>query len=373
MKFKGQLVFLIECLQGGGASRVTSFLAENLGANLIATKIITLDAKVDRSTTSSIICIADSRKKFFGRWTLVVQIRCVLRSIIKAAPGEPLLVVGVLPHMSFYGRMASLGLSCKFVSQEHLYPDKEFASKKWLSKFLRNCAYVLSDRILLLTPSCRKPLPAILQKKLIVIPNPAIPPMSIGSAIDVEPFRPYVISIGRLENQKRFDRMIEVFSRTQRQFPDWHLLILGDGSKRRDLEVQIEDLKLSHCIHLLGHQSNVKQFMENASIFAMMSEVEGMPLVLMEAMQLGVPALYADSESGPRDLIEDGVSGMICSRTNDEEARDKLIQLMADESLRKSLGLKAAKRIEDFNFQNIQKIWEGFLESLGVERNSYQK
>ena len=108
-----------------------------------------------------------------------------------------------------------------------------------------------------------------------------------------------VVAVGRLTRQKGFDRLIPAFAEVVRTHPDWTLRICGAGAERRRLEQIIRTRKLHNHVLLLGPVEHVEEQLTRASVFALSSRFEGLPLALIEAMSKGLPAVAFDCPTGP--------------------------------------------------------------------------
>lgn len=119
---------------------------------------------------------------------------------------------------------------------------------------------------------------------------------------------PVVIAAGSLEPWKGFGDLIEAMVRVR---PDARLIILGEGSLRKELEAQVGRLGLGNRVKLPGRTDNSLAHFARADVFALSSHVEGMPNVLVEAMMCGCTPVAADCPTGPRELLGDGRYGYL--------------------------------------------------------------
>lgn len=119
---------------------------------------------------------------------------------------------------------------------------------------------------------------------------------------------PVILGVGRLEQQKDFPTLLRAFARLRRQRP-CRLLILGEGSRRGELEALVQRLGISADCRLPGHAPNPYPFMARARVFVVSSAWEGIVNVLTEALALGTPAVATDCPSGPREILRDGALG----------------------------------------------------------------
>lgn len=190
-------------------------------------------------------------------------------------------------------------------------------------------------------------------KKVGVMPNPnSFAPSRTASGKSKK-----VIAVGRYNAPKRFDNLLLIWSKITHQFPDWSLEIWGEGEERRNLEDTIERLNIKESAFLKGYTSEIEGHLLSSSIFALTSDYEGLPLVVLEAMVCGlVPVCFA-CPTGPRDIITDGKDGFLIPVNNMDMFADKLALLMQDEERRIEMGLHAIKRADDFAPDKIAHRW----------------
>jgi glycosyltransferase involved in cell wall biosynthesis len=121
----------------------------------------------------------------------------------------------------------------------------------------------------------------------------------------------YVIgTVGRLEPQKRFDLLIDVFATLHAEQPNLKLLIAGDGSLAETLQAQVARLGLTDCCTLLGHRTDVVDLHHAFDLFVQSSDYEGTPNAVLEAMALETP-IVATSAGGSAEIVRDRIDGLI--------------------------------------------------------------
>ncbi len=142
-----------------------------------------------------------------------------------------------------------------------------------------------------------------------VIPNP--PAMPIPGALPDLPAR-FILGVGRLEPQKRWDRLIAALPMlADRTIP---LVILGEGRERGAIEAQIRALGLANRVLLLGHSSDPLPIMARATVLALTSEYEGVPGVMREALSVGTPVVSTDSSAAVVEIVDRPNRGTIVAR-----------------------------------------------------------
>ena len=142
-----------------------------------------------------------------------------------------------------------------------------------------------------------------------IIPNPPAVPIP-GEMPDL-PAR-YILGVGRLEPQKRWDRLIAALPLlADRTIP---LVILGEGDERGAIETQIRALGLGDRVRLLGHSTDPLPVMARAQVVVLTSDYEGVPGVLREALSVGTPVVSTDSSAAVAEIIDRPDRGTIVAR-----------------------------------------------------------
>ncbi len=164
-----------------------------------------------------------------------------------------------------------------------------------------------------------------------------------------------LLYVGRLiMNQKRPDRLFEIWRQLMGEFPDWELVIVGDGVDREYLERRAKGLPR---VRFEGRQ-DPKPYYEKSPIFCMTSNHEGFPMVLAEAMAHGAVPILFDSFASAKDIIYDGESGIFVTPFSINEYAEKLRGLMRDEDRRVDMAKCAMERVARFDVSQIVDRWE---------------
>lgn len=176
--------------------------------------------------------------------------------------------------------------------------------------------------------------------------------------------KPVVVSIGNLKPQKNVGDFLEAAALTLRDLPEARFVFIGDGPQRRALEARAFALGLNDRFFFLGWRRDAAQWLAAADVFAMTSLWEGLPRALVEAMKSGLPPVCYATD-GVTDLIIDGVNGFVAPPGDVKEAARRIIQLLADEPLRKRLGAAASASIgPEFDIDGMVRAQEALYDRL---------
>jgi len=153
-----------------------------------------------------------------------------------------------------------------------------------------------------------------------------------------------VLAAGRLTEQKNFALLIDAVARLRDDFPGLRVIIGGEGELRGDLERQIASLSLSDVVALAGNLADLPDLMQAADVFVLSSRYEGLPLVLLEAMAVGLPVVGTRIK-GIAEVIENGVSGLVCEPGDATDLARCLGEFLTDSGQRQHCGGNARQRV----------------------------
>lgn len=197
-----------------------------------------------------------------------------------------------------------------------------------------------------------------------VIPNPVIPQFQVENNTVRR-----AIAVGRLTYQKGFDLLIDAWKGVQDKHPDWRLDIFGEGDDHPKLTKQIASLEMEQTISIHHATTNIWQEYANSSIFILSSRFEGFGLVLVEAMNCGVPCIAFDCPYGPSEIISHKENGLLVTNGNIKKLTDSICYLIENEEVRRQYGEKAKEKAQYYLPENIMPQWEKLFKHLSTHDN----
>lgn len=197
-------------------------------------------------------------------------------------------------------------------------------------------------------------------RSVVAIPNPV--PGFPNHVAPLDSMR--ILALGRLEEQKRFDLLIDAFSLFATSRPGWTLRIRGSGSKEDEIKKKVSAFGLGSRVEILKPTDNVASEYLGASMYVMSSDFEGFPMTLVEAMACGVPCVSFDCPNGPLEIIREGQDGFIVPLHDVAALAVRMGQLADDAALRACMGAAARKNIGRYKIGPILERWAAFLEGL---------
>jgi glycosyltransferase involved in cell wall biosynthesis len=185
----------------------------------------------------------------------------------------------------------------------------------------------------------------------------------------IQPDELLVLAAGRLESQKRFDRLIEIAARLIPQYPNVRILVAGDGPLRETLEQQVRSHALEDRVSFVGFLSDFAQICSDADLFLLTSDKEGTPNALLEAMAAGVACVSFGVGAVPEILSGDLRDNAVAP--GDVEAMTARVALLLDDnSLRKSVGEQMrARAATEFSLDASMRKFEHLFQELIPDRS----
>ncbi len=173
----------------------------------------------------------------------------------------------------------------------------------------------------------------------------------------------YIIAAGRLsgDNVKQFDKLIGAYANSVLPDKNIKLIILGQGVLKEPLEELVGKLGLTEKVIFKGYQENPYVYMRDALFFVLSSKFEGMPNVVLESLACGTPVVAFDCFTGPSEIIEDGLNGLLIMDQDFAALQQAMDRMVTDEALYSKCKANAAASIEKFSMENVGRAWMEYL------------
>jgi len=362
-----RLTAVIGTLGAGGAERMMAILTDAWAARGWQIELIlTLSSPSDehffevdpRVRVQALDLYLPSRGLWEALRSNVWRVRTLRRAIRATRPDA---VLAFMVETNVLTILATRGLGVPVVVEEHIFSSWPPLSTPW--RLLRLLTYPLASSVVALTPSALATLGPARGRRGRVVPNPVMPAPA-GTAEPAVP--PVIVAMGRLVPQKGFDMLLDAFAPVARRHPEWNLEIWGEGPQRAALERKRDALGLGQRVRLPGTTATPHETLRRAGIFVMSSRREGFPMVLGEAMASGVPSVSFDCPSGPRELIRDGVDGLLVPPNDVRALSAALERLVVDRDLAARLGSKAPEVVERFSLDAVLDQWSAIFAEVGA-------
>lgn len=186
-----------------------------------------------------------------------------------------------------------------------------------------------------------------------------------AAPIKLKNTQPTLGFIGRLSFEKGPDLFLDTVIPLLKENKNIQALILGDGPEYQQIENKIKQHGLTQRIKLLGYQENISDWLVQLSILVISSRTEGTPMVLLEAMQAGVPVV-AFAVGGIPDVIAHNQQGLLAEALNTDELRQNILHILEDPKLSTLLANNAKQRqLSHYDLSHNAKNWHAvYLNTL---------
>lgn len=296
-----------------------------------------------------------NRNKSYFRSTnfpLVVKNLIRLRRLLKIIRPDIVIVANHIPVSFFF---PLLGISAKFVKEFHF--SKFYRSKLKPTLFTKIEAHLEAryDFLVVLNKEERE---FYHSNNVVHISNPIQIP---EDEEHVNTSRNKVaIAAGRISEVKRFDILIEIWSKFSKLNPDWKLNIYGEGNQHyiELLNDRIKELHLENRIEIKKSTNNLRAVMRSSGLYLMTSAQECFPMVLLEAQSCGLPIIAYDCPTGPRNIITHNKDGVLVTLDDENSFVKELIRLTSKNKIRQELAANGYENVKRFAMDNIMTEWE---------------
>ncbi|WP_299164478.1 glycosyltransferase family 4 protein [uncultured Eudoraea sp.] len=348
--------FITNSLQGGGAERVLSILANGLSEKGFRIKIICFKDEIAYQLNSEVeIIILKNKKRFIKNHTINRLI--LLLSHYRIRGNRPDLIISFCPAPSMVAIPTAIAYGMKIIVSEHI---NHLHIRSKVDVFTRKFLYRFAHALTVLT-QFDIPYYERFRIKAYVMPNPLTFDLIQESNHKREKS---IIAVGSLNriHHKGFDNLIILIDPILKKYRNWKLRIVGTGEKGKEFLTNMAlERNLLNQIEFTGFREDIKEIMANSSIFILPSRFEGLPMVLMEAMSQGMACIAYDCKTGPSDIINDQETGILVKDQDQSAMQNSLELLIQNEELRNKLSNNATKSLTRFSKESIMNQWEGLI------------
>lgn len=372
-----KIVFLLASLGSGGAERVVSLLANKMAERGHQVEIICLKFNDVYYKMDSRVTVTLAMKQTKNRLTELFW----LRKYIKKQ--NPDVVIPFTEGVYCFTILSLLGTGIPIIASERLDP----AAMSPLRKFLKRLLLPYADWLVVQTQSIKEYFPNKIQAKTSIIYNPVneevfkspdgLQVQGANAASSVQSSNTpmegmgqekqnRIISVGRLYPQKNQEMMIRAFAKIADEFPDWQLVIYGEGPLRESLELIVDGLEMQDRVLLPGRTEHVIEKLRKSKIFCMSSDYEGMSNSMIEAICVGLP-IISTKVSGTEELIKNGENGLLVEISNENCMGDCMSKLMSSAVDREGMSIRNKKLAGLFDIDYIVNQWMELINKVKNE------
>lgn len=360
---KGKILFHINSLGKGGAEHVVNMLSGYFADDGFEVVIVTLwRAEEEYALHGGVfrINLGDNVKESKGRLMHAVSRFTDLRKAIQKE--KPDIVISFCNKANFRSAFSMAGMRIPLLISVRNDPRIDYAPYKfpvwWMERKVSGCVFQ--------TTEAQKFFCDRLQKKSRVIWNPVDEKYLDKKNKNNDSY--FIATVGRISAQKNQMLLLKAFNRIQDKFKETELRIYGEDCERdvrTALDQFVNEHKLSNRVKFMGQSNHLEEELQEAVLFVLPSDYEGMPNALAEAMVLGLPVIATDCPcGGSAMLIENGVSGMLVPVGDEEKLAEAMEQVLGNKELAESMGKNAAGIIDKISPRKVYEEWKNYVEYI---------
>ena len=360
---KKEIVFLMSSLGMGGAERVVVSLANwivaNTDSNVTILKFINEKSAYPLNDKIRIIDMPKSNKNRFLK--IVDRYNFCKKEFSNI---EPDIIISFFNKTQLYAYLAKSKKTVLIGSERCNVLELSFYEKLFSKAIAKLC-----DGFIFQTERVKKYYPKKVRTKSAVIYNAISNQKAIDASKKDYLKENIITAMGRLNPQKGFDILIKSLKKVVSEFPNYKLLIYGEGEEREKLQSLINSLSLENNVKLCGNDKDAIYTVAKSKIFVLSSRFEGMPNALIEAMATGTACISTDCDFGPRELIDNNNNGILVPKDDEKELAEKIIYLLKNDTIREQIGTNAKSILTKLDSETIYKKYYDYLSKVLSEKN----
>lgn len=282
----------------------------------------------------------------------------------------PDVIIALVGKMNLYAVLSAAGMGIPVFLSVRSDPDREYPSP--VQKKLADVLFRRAAGVIFQTQEAAEAFPAAVRARAAVLPN-ALDASFVRPRYE-GPRRPEIVMVGRLDANKNHEMLLRVFADMQETYPDWRVRIYGGGlhgtgggseeNTEPLLRMLVQELGIADKVDFMGRQTHIREKIEQASVFVLVSDYEGMPNALLEAMATGLAVIATDCPcGGPRSVIQNGKNGILIPVGDEQALETALHSVMGDAAYADALGREAAKLAITLSPDRVCRMWQKEIES----------
>jgi len=295
-------------------------------------------------------------------WWLVAKRAARVRELVRQRDPQVIVCFQAGPFMAL--RLYTAGLDIPVVAAERNAPTRfehtthgRFGPRTVFNA-LRTARLIVVQR-----ESYRALYPEYLHDRIVTVPNPVEPAARCASPdLPDGCGRFQMLCVGRLSFQKNQEALVSAFFELAGRWPDWDLVLVGEGEDQPRLEAMIRAADQGFRVHLTGTMVDPGPTYAKSHLFCLPSRWEGFPNALAEAHAHGLPAVAYAGCAGANELVCDGVNGLLAAGNGDVDSLAAALEtLMADPRQRRAMGAAGRDSVAPFAPGRVMDLWEQTL------------
>ena len=350
---KKKILFVNSSLNTGGSEKVMTLIANELSTRGYDVTMVLLREKGKDvyKINKAIRCVRFSYKyknKIYKAWKRYKKLR---HAVKETAPDY---VISFMIDINILVLLCCLGLNIPVIVSERCDPN-QFG--RWV-RIIEKMSYKKAQNVVFQTEYIKEQYPAFIREKAVVIFNP-VPsrlPERQSEAAKV------IVSAGRLTEQKNHKLLIRAFARFHKIYPEYNLIIYGEGEERASLRELTQELEVANSVTFPGFVENVDDEMKDAMMYISSSDFEGISNSMLEAICIGIPTIATDCPiGGSRTVIKNNSNGILIKVNSEEELLKAMVQIVENVDFRKKISDEGKKTRNKYSITTIVDEWEKLL------------
>ena len=286
-----------------------------------------------------------------------------LRNIWKTEKPDAILVF--IGKNNFMALLTAWGLHIPVVVSVRADPNQEYPNR-WM-RFMARHLFKKAAGVILQTRECMEFFPKAVRQKSVILHNP------VNEVFFENPYEGdrehTIVTVGRIDENKNQALLLRAFARIAADYPDYQILLYGKGDQEENLKQLADNLGIADRVTFAGNVSDVAGKIKKAGVFVLTSNTEGMPNALIEAMVLGLPVIATDCPcGGPRDLIEDGVNGILTPVGDVNKMKENLQHILNDLQNALHMGQTARESTAIYREKIVYREWMEYLLKISGQK-----